>query len=61
ISVALTLAIGNFITQNKLGFVRHAPYDVYLDESNVFQPDFIFVSNENARADKWMVFMERPI
>lgn len=47
-SVALTMAIGNFVTQNKLGFVRHAPYDVYLNESNVFQPDFIFVSNENA-------------
>lgn len=31
---------------NKLGKVRFAPLDVYLDTSNAFQPDLLFVSNK---------------
>src|SRR6476660_1669303 len=29
------------------GEVRIAPYDVYLDQKNAFQPDLIFISNAN--------------
>lgn len=32
------------IKQNKLGELRVAPYDVYLDNNNVYQPDIIFIS-----------------
>jgi Uma2 family endonuclease len=31
----------------KLGAVRVAPYDVHLDDANVFQPDICFISNKN--------------
>lgn len=34
------------IKKSKLGTCRVAPYDVYLDEENVFQPDIIFISVE---------------
>lgn len=37
-----------YAEDNHLGEVRIAPYDVYFDEENIFQPDLIFVSNENA-------------
>jgi len=30
-----------------LGTVRYAPYDVYLDDKNAFQPDILFVRKEN--------------
>lgn len=34
----------NFVEQNKLGEVYIAPFDVYLDEENVVQPDISFFS-----------------
>ena len=37
----------NFILDYKLGEMLHAPLDVYFDENNVFQPDILFISNEN--------------
>lgn len=43
----LTLKIGNFLLQNNIGVARFAPLDVHLDEENVFQPDLLFISNEN--------------
>lgn len=46
-SVVLLLQIGNFITNNELGEVRHAPYGVYLDDENVVEPDLLFISKEN--------------
>jgi Uma2 family endonuclease len=39
--------LGDFIEKNGLGETRVAPYDVYLNRRNAFQPDIIFVSNEN--------------
>lgn len=36
-----------YVEKNELGEVRIAPYDVYLDQKNAFQPDLIFISNEN--------------
>jgi Uma2 family endonuclease len=39
--------LGNFIEEKELGETRTAPYDVYLDEFNVYQPDIIFIASEN--------------
>lgn len=41
------LQIGAFVKKHQLGEVRIAPYDVYLGRKNVFQPDIIFINNEN--------------
>ncbi len=35
------------LRQNKIGEIRISPYDVYLDGNNAFQPDILFVLNEN--------------
>ncbi|MEM9846748.1 MAG: Uma2 family endonuclease [Bacteroidota bacterium] len=35
-----------YVKKNKLGKVQFAPLDVYFDETNVFQPDLMFISNE---------------
>ena len=40
--------LDDFVEQNKLGEVFHAPYDVVLDDFNVVQPDILFVSSERA-------------
>lgn len=36
-----------YAEENSLGEVRVAPYDVYLDRTNAYQPDLIFIANEN--------------
>lgn len=48
ISINLCLLIGNHIRQNRLGVLYASPFDVYLDDNNVFQPDLVFVSRERA-------------
>ena len=40
--------IENFVLNNKLGEILHAPLDVYFDEQNVYQPDILFISKENS-------------
>ena len=40
--------LDDFVIENELGEVFHAPYDVALDDFNVVQPDILFVSNERA-------------
>jgi Uma2 family endonuclease len=35
-----------FVSENNLGEIFFAPYDVYLDEENVIQPDIMFISKE---------------
>lgn len=42
----LHLDISKFIIENNLGEIFLAPYDVYLDDENVVQPDILFVSKE---------------
>jgi Uma2 family endonuclease len=37
----------NFIEQRNLGQVLVAPVDVYLNRRNVYQPDIIFIANDN--------------
>lgn len=39
--------LGDYVEVNRLGETRVAPYDVYLNRRNVFQPDIIFIANEN--------------
>lgn len=39
--------MANYLKKNPIGRVVLAPFDVHLDEVNVFQPDLIFVRNEN--------------
>ncbi len=39
----------NYVQKNKLGDIVTAPTDIILDELNVFQPDIIFISNENQK------------
>ncbi len=38
--------ISNLCFEKRLGEVYYAPFDVYLDEENVVQPDICFFSNE---------------
>jgi len=49
LSLRLTLLIGNFVTQHRLGQVFVAPCDVMLSEHAIVQPDLIFV--DQARLD----------
>ena len=37
----------DFVESGNLGEVRVAPFDVYLNRKNAFQPDIIFIANEN--------------
>ena len=36
-----------FVKKNKLGKVRAAPYDVFLNRKNAYQPDILFIASEN--------------
>jgi len=38
----------NYLEDHPVGAIYHAPFDVYLDETNVFQPDIVFVSTARA-------------
>jgi len=44
-SMGLSLAVGNFVRERALGRVFHAPTDVILTNTDVVQPDLVFVSN----------------
>lgn len=46
VSMALSIEIGGYIRDNKLGKF-FATIDVYLDEENAFHPDLVFVKIEN--------------
>ena len=45
--VELCMLIRTFVKEHELGEVRIAPYDVYLDAKNAFQPDLVFIAKEN--------------
>jgi Uma2 family endonuclease len=40
------LQLNAFVESHHLGEVLFAPVDVYLDTENVYQPDIVFISNE---------------
>lgn len=42
------IKLDNYVTLHGLGEVFVCPYDVVLDNENVFEPDVIFVSEENS-------------
>jgi Uma2 family endonuclease len=44
--------LGNFIELHQLGEVRVAPYDVFLNENNSFQPDIVFIASDNIKLIK---------
>lgn len=46
VSRKLEFELTRFVEDNNLGEVFNAPYDVYLDEQNVVQPDILFISRE---------------
>ncbi len=46
ISKNLEFIIHQHVKSNRLGKVYNAPFDVYLGEHDVFQPDLLFVSQE---------------
>jgi Uma2 family endonuclease len=46
IAFNLGLALGNFVMTRQLGRVLFAPIDVYLAETETYQPDIIFISRE---------------
>jgi Uma2 family endonuclease len=47
VSIKLASQLFVFTEKHDLGEVRAAPYDVHLDDENVYQPDIVFISNEN--------------
>ena len=47
ISRRIFLRIANYLEAHPIGIVYNAPFDVYLNDNNVFQPDLVFVSSEN--------------
>src|SRR3990172_6216810 len=46
VSGNLAMELRQYVKKNNLGFVLCAPTDVVLDDTNVFQPDILFISNE---------------
>lgn len=45
ISRNLEYILLDYLEENPIGKLYDAPFDVYLDEYNVFQPDIVFVTN----------------
>ncbi len=44
----LYLVLAKFIRERRLGKVYFSPFDVVLSDTNVVQPDILFISNERA-------------
>ena len=47
ISMALSVVVGSYVSENELGAVRAAPFDVQLFPGTIRQPDLLFVSNDH--------------
>jgi Uma2 family endonuclease len=48
VSMRLSVRIGGFVEQHKLGEAFASPIDVLLSRHDVLQPDLLFISNERA-------------
>ena len=46
ISRKIEFMLEKYVTENDLGEVFYAPYDVYFNDENVVQPDILFISKE---------------
>lgn len=44
----LSRSLASFVEEKNIGEVIIAPMDVYLTETDIFQPDIIFISNERS-------------
>lgn len=49
ISRRLFLQLDQFVERNKLGEVFYSPFDIVLNNTNVLQPDILFLSNEHKK------------
>jgi Uma2 family endonuclease len=49
ISRNLEFILLRYLAENRIGILYHAPFDVYLTNTDVFQPDIVVVFNENRR------------
>lgn len=49
IVLKLAAQLMEFVSQRKLGDVVTAPMDVYLSETDVYQPDIIYISHERSQ------------
>lgn len=49
VSAQLGWRLVQFASENNLGRVYHAPFDMVLSETDVVQPDLLFVSNERSQ------------
>jgi Uma2 family endonuclease len=46
VSMKLKLKMAGFVLEKGLGIVLDAPVDVYLEETETYQPDILYISNE---------------
>jgi Uma2 family endonuclease len=49
ISRNIELRIAIYLETHPIGILYDAPFDVYLNNENVFQPDLVFIARENYR------------
>src|SRR3954451_5464287 len=49
VSMNLTLILGPFVRTAKLGDLYYAPFDVVLSDTNIVQPDILFISAARSR------------
>ncbi len=47
VSLRITFELFRFVKEQDLGEVLNAPVDVYLSETETYQPDIIFIAREN--------------
>ena len=47
ISLNIVLMVGGYLEKHPIGKLYEAPFDVYLDEFNVHQPDIVFIAKAN--------------
>jgi len=52
-SKQIVKAIERLVEMKDLGEVFFSPIDVYLNETNVFQPDIVFISKEKSPIINW--------
>jgi Uma2 family endonuclease len=48
ISQNIEFILNKYLEKHPLGRTYHAPFDVYLTNNDVFQPDIVYVTNENS-------------
>lgn len=48
VSVELIWRFRSYLEEHPVGRIRHAPCDVILSETDIVQPDLLFISNERA-------------